>query len=351
LNGTTWFKFVAPTSGKMRINCTSTNNAWNSYNGQVAVYANVGGCSDFANFTLNSANDNAIGSSSVAPNYTICGLTPGTIYYILFDGSGPFGSYSMKLTSIDLEAGTANPVVSVCAGDSVDLFTAITGNQANGVWTAQLASAATGLTGSTFQTAGLAFQTFNFQYRLTDGCAYDSIIGQVKIFPPSSAGEDGTKTVCRNQPFNLLSGLDGNADMGGQWFNPSNIAMVTPSIFSSNIPGQYNYSYVTGNGVCPDDSAIVLVNVLATCNYLSIDELSSEAITLYPNPTSGNLNVELNTIESINAVVYDAQGKLILTANNLKNGSTIDLSTVETGIYMVHLSTENASMIQRVVKN
>jgi hypothetical protein len=35
----------------------------------------------------------------------------------------------------------------------------------------------------------------------------------------------------------------------------------------------------------------------------------------------------------------------------LKNGSTIDLSSVETGVYMVHLNTENASMIQRVVKN
>ena len=266
LNGTTWFKFVAPTSGKMRINCTSSNNAWNSFNGQVAVYENVGGCSDFANFTLNSANDNAIGSSSVAPNYTICGLTPGTTYYIMFDHSGTPGAYAMKLTSIDLEAGSANPVVNVCAGDSVDLFTSITGNQANGVWTAQLASAATGLSGSTFQSAGLAFQTFNFQYRITDGCAYDSIIGQVKIFPPSSAGSDGTVTVCRNQPVDLLFGLGGNVELGGVWYNPSNVSITESQINASNIPGQYNYVYITGNNVCPDDSSTVLVNVQAGCN-------------------------------------------------------------------------------------
>jgi hypothetical protein len=351
LNGTTWFKFVAPTSGNMRINCTSTNNAWNTYNGQVAVYANVGGCSDFANFTLNSANDNAIGSNSVAPNYTICGLTPGTIYYILFDGSGPFGAYSMKLTSIDLEAGTSNPVVSVCAGDSVDLFTAITGNQANGVWTAQLASAASGLSGSTFQSAGLAFQTFDFQYRLTDGCAYDSIIGQVKIFPPSSAGTDGTVTVCRNQPVDLLFGLGGNVDLGGQWYNPSNASIAQSQINSSNIPGQYNYVYITGNNVCPNDSATVLVNVQDSCNWLGLEELTGSNVILYPNPTTGILNVTLSEIETINAVVYNAQGKLILTVNNLKNGSTIDLSSVETGVYMVHLNTEKATMIQRVVKN
>ncbi len=353
LNGTTWFKFVAPTSGKMRINCTSSNNAWNSFNGQVAVYENVGGCSDFANFTLNSANDNAIGSSSVAPNYTICGLTPGTTYYIMFDHSGTAGTYAMKLTSIDLEAGSANPVVNVCAGDSVDLFTSITGNQANGVWTAQLASAATGLTGSTFQSAGLAFQTFNFQYRLTDGCAYDSIIGQVKIFPPSSAGEDGTKTVCRNQPFNLLSGLDGNADMGGQWYNPSNVAMPTPSIFSSNIPGQYNYVYITGNNVCPDDSATVLVDVLATCNWLGLDESEMTNLSLYPNPTNGIVYIS-NEGSSVvyNYTITDAQGRVIANANNAIKGAAkteINLQGKETGIYMIRVFNENSEKVFRVV--
>jgi hypothetical protein len=353
LNGTTWFKFVAPTSGKMRINCTSSNNAWNTYNGQVAVYENVGGCSDFANFTLNSANDNAIGSSSVAPNYTICGLTAGTTYYMMFDGSGPFGAYAIKLTSIDLEAGTANPVVSVCAGDSVDLFTAITGNQANGVWTAQLASAATGLTGSTFQSAGLAFQTFNFQYRLTDGCAYDSIVGQVKIFPPSSAGSDGTVTVCRNQPFNLLAGLEGNADLGGQWYNPNNATLASPSIFSSNIPGQYNYSYVTGNNVCPDDTAGVLVNVLANCNWLGLDETEMSNLSLYPNPTNGLVYIS-NEGSSVvyNYTILDAQGRVIANANNAIKGAAkteINLQGKETGIYMIRVFNENSEKVFRVV--
>jgi hypothetical protein len=352
LNGTTWFKFIAPTSGNMRIKCTSTNNAWNTYNGQVAVYANVGGCSDFANFTLNSANDNAIGSNSVAPNYTICGLTPGTTYYILFDGSGTAGTYAMKLTSIDLEAGTATPVVSVCAGDSVDLFTAITGNQANGVWTAQLASAATGLNGSMFQSAGLAFQTFNFQYRLTDGCAYDSIIGKVKIFPPSSAGSDGTVTVCRNQPFNLLAGLEGNADLGGQWYNPSNAAIPQSQINSSNIPGQYNYVYITGNNVCPDDSATVLVNVL-NCNFIGLEETEMSNLSLYPNPTNGLVYIS-NEGSSVvyNYTILDAQGRVIANANNAIKGAAkteINLQGKETGIYIIRVFNENSEKVFRVV--
>jgi hypothetical protein len=353
LNGTTWFKFVAPTSGNMRINSTSSTTAWNNYNGQVAVYSNTNGCSDFANFTLNSANDNAIGGTSVAPNYTICGLTPGATYYIMFDGSGTAGTYALKLTSIDLEAGSAGNVVDVCAGESVNLFDAITGYQPNGVWTAQLASAATGLEDSTFQTDGLAFQTFNFQYRVTDGCAYDSIIGKVKIFAPSSAGSDGTVSVCRNEPFNLFAGLGGNADMGGQWLNPSNAVIATPSIFSSNIPGQYNYTYISGNGVCPNDTANVLVDVAQGCNYLSVDQIAVDNISLYPNPSNGLVYVS-NEGSSVvyNYTITDAQGRVIANANNAIKGAAkteINLQGKETGIYMIRVFNENSEKVFRVV--
>ena len=94
-----------------------------------------------------------------------------------------------------------------------------------------------------------------------------------------------------------------------------------------------------------------MVNVQDSSNWLGLDELTGTNVALYPNPTTGNLFVQLNSIETINAIVYDAQGKLIATINNLKNGSIIDLTSVETGIYMIHLNAENASMIQRVIKN
>jgi hypothetical protein len=353
LNGTTWFTFVAPSSGNMRINCTSSVAAYNNFNGQVAVYSNNGGCTDFANFTLNSANDNAIGGTSVAPNYTVCGLTPGATYYILFDHSGTAGTYSLKLTSIDLEAGTLSNVINVCTGDAVNLFTGITGNQSNGVWTAELASAATGLTDSTFQSAGLAFQTFNFEYRLTDGCAYDSVIGKVKIYPPSSAGADGTLTVCRNQPVDLLFGLGGNVDFGGQWRNPSNAVLPQSQINSSNIPGQYNYSYISGNGVCPNDTANVLLNVLANCNWLSLDEEANANMTIMPNPTTGIVYLKTSgSTETYTYQVLDLEGRLIEEKVNSIVGNTqveINLTGKEVGVYLIRVFNDNADKVYRIV--
>ena len=240
LNLTTWFSFVAPASGSIRVNQTAV-----TYAGKSAVYTSTL-CSEYPNFNLIAANDNAIGGSSVSPNYTVCGLTPGATYYLLNSGSSTIaGTYTIALIPIDLNAGSNAGMVNVCSGDTVDLFTGITGQDAGGVWTAQLASAGTGVDGNLFNSAGLAYQVFNFQYRLTEGCAYDSVIAQVQIYGPSSAGNDGTVNVCRNEPVNLLSGLSGNIDAGGTWYNPSNQALATSGIVASNIPGQFNYVYIT----------------------------------------------------------------------------------------------------------
>jgi hypothetical protein len=276
LNNTTWFTFQAPASGNVRINNTAIG-----YNGQAAVYSATD-CGDYITFLLHAANDNEIGGASLAPNFTVCGLTPGATYYLLHDGfNGTTGNYSITITPIDLQAGSANPVTDICTGSDIDLFTTIAGNNGmNGVWSSSIPTVNAGISGSTFSSEGLAYNVFDFQYRLTDGCAYDSIVSQVHVFPPSSAGIDGALIVCRNQPIDLLLGLDGVVDVGGVWYDPSNNPMATSMIEASNIPGQYNFDYIVGNGVCPDDSANVVLTVQANCDYLDVQEAVFSGVSL-----------------------------------------------------------------------
>src|SRR3989344_5250140 len=66
LNGTTWFTFVAPATGSVRVNGNAIN-----YNGQIGIYE-VTDCADFATFSLVAANDNEIDGPSLAPNFTVC---------------------------------------------------------------------------------------------------------------------------------------------------------------------------------------------------------------------------------------------------------------------------------------
>ena len=335
---------MAPASGSVRINSTAI-----AYNGQAAVYSATN-CADFNTFDMLAANDDAIGGTSLAPNFTVCGLTPGTTYYIMYDKfNATSGNFSLNVTEIVLEGGTANPLTEICYGDNVNLFTTITGNNTGGTWSSPIPSVNASITGSDFESNGLAYTTFDLEYRVVDGCAYDSIISQVKVYAPSNAGTDGTITACRNEPIDLLAGLNGNADLNGDWYDPSNALMANSQITTANFPGQYNFDYISGNGVCPDDTANVVVTV-TSCNFLSIEENALEEVSLYPNPSTGVVFVESTFTGNFDLVVTDINGRTIQTGKNIVSGTnTVNLKEVERGTYFFTLSTENAEKVFRVV--
>ncbi len=347
LNGTLWYTFTAPASGSVRINSTAL-----PYNGQAAVYT-AANCGDFNTFTMIAANDDEIGGTSLAPNFTVCGLTPGSTYYIMYDKfDGTSGNFSMNVTAIVLEGGSALPLTNVCSGTMVDLFTTITGNNTGGDWSSSIAAVDASIMGSMFNTSGLAYQTFNLQYRVTDGCAYDSIVSQVKIFPPSNAGQDGVIIACKNEPIDLLAGLNGNSDLNGAWYDPSNALLPNSQITTAVFPGQYNFDYISGNGVCPNDSANVVVTVLGNCDWLSVNENALEQVTIYPNPSTGVVFVESTfSTGNFQLVVTDVNGRKVQTPQNTISAgtNTVNLKEVERGTYFFTLSTENAEKVFRVV--
>ena len=348
ISSSTWFTFQAPASGQVRISGTDVG-----FNGQMAVYS-VGNCAQFSTFDLLAANDDEIGGTSSAPNFTVCGLTPGATYYLMHDSyySWNNGNYSVKITPISLEAGaTTGTLTQICSGDTTNLFTTITGNDNGGVWIPVIPSIALAQD-SLFASAGLAYQTFQFEYRMTNGCAYDSIVASVQVFAPSTAGTDGSLVVCRNEPFNLLEGLGGTANLNGTWYNPTAGTVPNGNVVAENFPGQYNYKYIVGNGVCPNDTAIVIVAV-QTCNYLGLNETSLEGFSLYPNPTEGMVYISYSGSNDVyNYEVLDLNGRKVANKENAINGSSvteINLNNVENGIYMIRVYNGSAEKTFRVV--
>ena len=348
MNLTTWFKFVAPNSGDIRVNCNNIN-----YNGQIAVYNNTT-CQAVSDNNLIAANDNEIDGLSLAPNFTICGLTPGNTYFLLLDGfNSTAGNYSISISEIILEAGNQGDQLDVCYGDTVNLFDGISGNDQGGVWTQQIPTL--GLQDSLFSTAGLASVVFNFTYTMSDGCASDQVNATVKVFSPSNAGVDGVLTVCRNEPFNLLNGLNGNVDLGGTWYNPSNQELSGNIDTASNIPGQFNYNYIVSNGICPEDASVVLVSVDGSCNY-SVGILNKELseLSIFPNPTTGKMTISYpNGAEPIDLIIEDMNGRVIdkfSTISNVNGKIEVDLSSYETGIYLLQLRSTKWTESGRIIK-
>lgn len=342
---TTWFTFIAPAEGNVSISCTDV-----PFDGQVAVYE-APNCSSFSNFILVGANDNAMDFSSSAPEFTVCGLTPGTTYYLVFDSGSTFasGAFSIAISPLSISAGAENGVVDVCSGDVVDLYDGITGYDAGGTWYETIPTF--GLSGNTFNTAGVGFITFDFEYVVENGCLSDTSISQIQVFGPSSAGNDGTINACKGEVVNLLSGLSGNVDLGGTWYSPTNQALPGFTTTVSSIPGQFNYDYIASNGVCPDDTANIVVNV-QDCT-AGIEDAQLNAMDIYPNPSSGIFHISNNSGITFNYVVSDLNGRIVAQSENgaeISELTILDLSDTMNGLYIVTISNGSTNRSFRVIK-
>jgi len=87
---------------------------------------------------------------------------------------------------------------------------------------------------------------------------------------------------------------------------------------------------------------------------VSVQDLSIESVKSFPNPTNGNLNVELNVSEqkNIQMMVVDAQGKLIdrdiLHTEKGLNKVTFDMSGYSPGLYLMHFNTGTQKFVEKI---
>jgi hypothetical protein len=121
LNGTVWFSFVAPASGRVNIAAPGWDN-------QLAIYS-ASNCADYSSFALINANDDAGGLSAILTDVKC--LTPGTTYYIQMDGYGSVGSSTLTITDL---GNTAPVITNVPANIALNSNVGVCG--ATATWTA-----------------------------------------------------------------------------------------------------------------------------------------------------------------------------------------------------------------------
>jgi len=86
--------------------------------------------------------------------------------------------------------------------------------------------------------------------------------------------------------------------------------------------------------------------------YVGINELSEQGISIYPNPTSGRLVLEFDQFKQINQItILDITGKQILERTNLQAKEVIDLSDFRSGMYFITIRTDKKVITTRVIKN
>ncbi|WP_299223121.1 glycoside hydrolase family 9 protein [uncultured Aquimarina sp.] len=86
---------------------------------------------------------------------------------------------------------------------------------------------------------------------------------------------------------------------------------------------------------------------------LSVDtfEEVSEIFKIFPNPTSQVLNIKFPISKgSSNIKIYSIQGKKILSKQLQDTESTIDISNLTSGLYLVKITTEGRSYTTKIIK-
>lgn len=84
---------------------------------------------------------------------------------------------------------------------------------------------------------------------------------------------------------------------------------------------------------------------------LSVDNYELSKISIYPNPTNSNININLNSIISgeTNYILYDIQGRNVLEKKSSNPSESIDVSSLTEGIYLLSISNGNVRTTRKIV--
>ena len=102
--------------------------------------------------------------------------------------------------------------------------------------------------------------------------------------------------------------------------------------------------YTNGNAL-----AIRLSGAADFC-VVGMDEEVLSGISLYPNPSNGQITLNAATAAKHIVEVVNALGEVVATSNFTLN-LNMDLSSLAKGVYSVRVSTDKASFVQRVTLN
>lgn len=143
------------------------------------------------------------------------------------------------------------------------------------------------------------------------------------------------------------------------------ILVSLPLAFGTTLRAQtFNASYSYDANGNRESATIIFLSMSGTSpgptikDELKVDLTTNLKITIYPNPTQGNLRMELTGAISEqlnvpgNAIrVWDMQGRLLLSVNSLGASNSVDLSGFSNGTYIMQLFFNGKVRDYKIVKN
>ena len=137
----------------------------------------------------------------------------------------------------------------------------------------------------------------------------------------------------------------------GVTYSPSSTD-ASPNI---NFPvvGDYTVTMIATNSVGVTSNTMALK--LQDCTGIKENHLSAANISIAPNPSNGqlNINTNLNSDKDLQITIYNTLGQAIFSKNFIASSNTmnIDLSAYPGGVYIVNISTGSEKIVKRLILN
>ncbi|WP_290698943.1 T9SS-dependent M36 family metallopeptidase [Lacinutrix sp.] len=92
---------------------------------------------------------------------------------------------------------------------------------------------------------------------------------------------------------------------------------------------------------------------LQNCTSLSVDEFNEASYSIFPNPTKDVLNIQVKkSFGKVTMTLTDINGRVVLTQDaNLSSDTQLNISTLQSGVYILTIKGENINTNDKIIKN
>lgn len=85
--------------------------------------------------------------------------------------------------------------------------------------------------------------------------------------------------------------------------------------------------------------------------FVGINELTEDAIHVFPNPAKDRIKIQLGNNEDASLIVTDLSGKDVMTKTLSNGGEIVNVSSLTSGIYIYHLTSSRKAIIGKFAVN
>lgn len=135
-------------------------------------------------------------------------------------------------------------------------------------------------------------------------------------------------------------------------FTENNASQYTPrtAMYTAPTTGIYYFSFHRTSTPITD-STITFFDTFEITNILSNSAFSNLEFSIYPNPTTGIINITNNNNNLISEIeVTDLNGRIVKKVSNKDNISQLNISELSQGVYLMKIISDNGFVYKKIIK-